>query len=190
MLSLGSRVLPPLAVLLAALVAGCTDNSARPDPSPNSPSAASDEVGCGLADEDLVVKAIGTDVRASGTGVLPPEQADFQVMTCDVQSVSDPLTFMTIRVDTPPPDKLAAGKRSWPTSVQQMDCPGAWLAPGPTTYAAACIDDNAPPGAKATFLRALTSKYVIAVAIVRPRPRPDDAETAFRISRDVATRLP
>lgn len=177
--------------LLSVFASGCEGDSATPEvPSVSSPSVASDEVGCGMVEEDLVVEAIGTDVKAVGTGILPPDQADFRPMDCTIQSVTDSLTFMKIGVGIPPMAKLEASKRSWPTSEGEMDCPGAWLAPGQNTYAASCVTDDAPPGAKSTSLRALFGKYSISVAIVRPEPRSTDAETAFRISQDVAARLP
>ena len=180
-----------VAAMLSVFTAACDGGSAVPDPPPVSPSSvASDEISCGMVDDDLVVEAIGADVKTWGEGILPPDQAAFRPMSCTIQNQSDSLTFMTIGIGIPRPRDLEAARRSWPTSVGGLDCPGAWLAPGANTYAAACVDDNAPPGAKSTSLTALSGKYSIAIGIVRPKPRATDAETAFRISQSVADHLP
>lgn len=45
-----------------------------------------------------VVEAIGINVKAVGSGILPPDQVAFRPMRCTIQNQSDSLTFMTIGV--------------------------------------------------------------------------------------------
>ncbi len=182
----------PLLVASLALLAMCVqacngDDESGPSPTPDT---TSDALGCGLVDEDVVVEAIGTDVTSSGTGILPPDQAEAGVMTCDISVVGNSLTFMTIRVDIPESAELEQDKASWPETAADMDCKGAWVAPEEGSYGAACVDNDAPPGAKATNMRALFGEYAVNVSIIRPKPRAQDAETAYAVSQNVADHLP
>jgi hypothetical protein len=181
------------AAALVSLVApvalvGCDDDPSTPEDGESTTEASSELLGCGMVDEELVVEAIGADATSIGTGVLPEDEAEVGVARCDITSVGQPDTYMTLRGRYPLPDELTEMKDTWPQSPAEIDgCSMPWVAPGDGQYGAACVDEL--PEGQATRLSSLWGDVTVNVVIARPEAKPDDAEIAYRISESVAEQM-
>jgi hypothetical protein len=177
-----------MSLVASVALVGCDDDSSTPDDGETTTESSSELLGCGMVDEGLVVEAIGADATSAGRGVLPPEEAEIGVARCDVTSVGQPDTYMTLRGRYPSPAELTEMKDTWPQSPADIrGCADPWVAPGDGEYGAACVDEL--PEGQATRLSSIWGDVTVNVVIARPEAKPGDAEVAYRISESVAEQM-